>query len=163
MRVQVVYMQVLEPSKLFRRKTLNSTKVKELQLPSFDICVGANKSWSYHKKTKLQIRYDWCQWYRWYWNDSRSSWALLVGLRVWDEWLEPEGKNLCRKLSSSKSLRRYTWRKLWWGLNLMYRVWGPLFEEVPKGIWIPMPKRKRGKAFLQEQEPSVITTEFKIV
>ena len=39
----------------------------------------------------------------------------------------------------------------------------PLFERVLKGIWIPVPKRERGKAFLQEQELGVIAAEFGIV
>ena len=37
------------------------------------------------------------------------------------------------------------------------------FERVSKGIWIPMSKRERGRALLQEQEPGVIATEFEIV
>ena len=37
------------------------------------------------------------------------------------------------------------------------------FEGVPKGIWILMPNREHGKAFLQEHEPGVIAAEFEIV
>ena len=37
------------------------------------------------------------------------------------------------------------------------------FEGVPKGIWIPVPKRERRRAFLQEEEPSVIAAEFAMV
>ena len=37
------------------------------------------------------------------------------------------------------------------------------FEEVSKGIWIFLPKRKRGRTFLQEQEPSIIVAERSLV
>ena len=121
--------------------------MKELWLPGFDAYVGAHKRWSYHKGTKLQTGYGWCQWRRRYRNDLCNSWALLVGLRVWDKWLEPEGKNLCKIFSSSKGLPRCTWRKLWWGLDLMHRVWGPLFKRVFKGIWI-LKESPRASRFL---------------
>ena len=64
-----------------------------------------------------------------------------------------------QNLSSFEGLPRCTWRKLWWGL-----AQGHLdFEGVPKGIWIPMPERKHGKAFLQEQEPGAIAAERSLV
>ena len=38
-----------------------------------------------------------------------------------------------------------------------------LFKRVSMSIWIAMPKRERGGAFLQEQELDVIAVKFKIV
>ena len=36
------------------------------------------------------------------------------------------------------------------------------FEGVPTSIWIPVRKREHSRAFLQEQEPGVIATEFEL-
>ena len=41
-----------------------------------------------------------------------------------------------------------------------YLVWGSLFEEVPKGTWITVPKQEYGGVFLQEQKPDAITAKF---
>ena len=34
--------------------------------------------------------------------------GILGGLRIWSDWLEPEGTSPCRTLSSSGGLPRYT-------------------------------------------------------
>ena len=46
----------------------------------------------------------------------------------------------------------------------MYRlVWDPLFGDVSKSIWIALPKRERGRAFLRKQEPGAIFAERSLV
>ena len=98
--LQIVSTKALELLRLFEGKLWTRLKAKDLWLPGFDACAGANKSWSYCKGTKLQMGYDWCQW-RWQMILAGLG-GLLGGLRVWNDRLEPEETNPCRTLSSLK-------------------------------------------------------------
>ena len=90
--------------------------------------------------------------------------TLLVGLRVWDDWLEPGGTNPCRtchRLKVFLGILGGNWGGNW--TSCIARCGSPLFGGVPKSIWIAVPKRERGGAFLREQEPDAIAAKFGIV
>ena len=72
MQLQVIYTEALESSRLFRRKALNSTQGK-----------GVLSVWFFRRGAGSAGRM------------YRSSLTLLVGLRVRDDWLEPERTNPC--------------------------------------------------------------------
>ena len=60
--LQIVFTKALESPRLFQRKVWTQPKRRDFRLPgSSDSWTGANKSWSYHRGTKLQTEYGWCQ------------------------------------------------------------------------------------------------------
>ena len=66
MQLQLVYMEVFESPKLFQEKPWTQPKARDLWLPGSDAYAGANKSWFYHKGTKLQTGCGWSPWHRLY-------------------------------------------------------------------------------------------------
>ena len=139
MQLQVVYMEALEFSRLFQRKALNSTKGKK-----------ASTAWFW--------RMCWCQQKQIL---SRKNEAangvrlVLVAPAVlkWSLWF----------LGSSRWPAGLGWLASAWRnkfmQNCIVRCRSSLFRGVPKSIWIAVLKRKRGGAFLREQEPSTIAAE----
>ena len=78
-----------------------------------------------------------------YWSDPQTSWWLFRWLAVSGR-LASAWRN--KSIQNFVIIPRYTLQKLGWGLGLMHcLVWGLLFGEAPKSIWI---KRERGGAFL---------------
>ena len=127
----------------FKGKLWTQPKARDFQLPSPNACAGANKSWFYRKRKKLQMGYNWCQWRRQMILAVFGS--LFDGLRVRDDGLEPRETNPCRTLSLLKvffGILSGNWDRNWgknwtscisWYESLL--LWG-----VPKSIWIAVLK-----------------------
>ena len=111
-QLQMIYTKIFKLPRVFQRKALNSTQSKGTLAIWFFQCLNwcqqklilsqknkfANEIWLEQVAPAVYLE---------------MIFTFLVGLRVWDDWFEPEGKNLCKTLLLSEVLLWYTWWKLW--------------------------------------------------
>ena len=142
MRLQVVYTEALESPRLFRRKTLNSTQGKGTT-PSawffWQLC------WCQQKLILPQR------------NKAANGVRLVPKAPVvltWSLHFLRAFLVACGFGTTGFSLEEQI---------CIARCGSPLFRGVPKSIWIAVPKRERGGAFLREQEPGAIAAERSLV
>ena len=147
MQLQVVYTEAFELPWLFRRKVLDSTPSKRATTWFWCICwrqqkliisqrnIAATRVWLELVAPAIYII---------------VIFILLIGLRVWDDWLESGRTNLCRTCHCAR---------VFFGVTSRSRSF---FLVISKLVWSPCPA-ERGRVFLQAQEPDTLAAEGNLV